>query len=339
MQGAVIFGWYVTSYIISRNFDRTNVLFQDTKFFRSTLFPVILIGLNGHSLEISTLLTLERIVVNQLLILDLNDGFDRNSMVRKLARIASALAECASLLEQEYKQVMQQGSSADRCRPCFPQPTLDPRSPSSSSLPVLTYKKRLNDRNESFQIRENPSPQDLRSLFVAKLVLDDHDGSKQPDVVVKFTSSYNEEAHKLLAEHNLAPKLYGCHRVIGNLFMVVMERVKGKNIKAHELTEEPLEGSVFEDITEAVKLLQEHDFVHGDLRAVNVMIDGEVKAKLIDFDWAGKSGTARYPVTINKDALKDEWHPDVEAGGFMETDHDRFALDSVLKRNYMSPVA
>ncbi|KAH9973957.1 hypothetical protein BJV74DRAFT_982906 [Russula compacta] len=239
-------------------------LWLDTKFFRSTLFPVILIGLNGHSLEISTVLTLERIVVNQLLILDLKDGFDRNNIIRKLVRISSALAECASLLEQEYKQVMQQGSSIDRCRPCFPQPTLDPRSPSSSSLPVLTYKKRLNDRNESFQIRDNPSPQDLRSLFVAKL---DLDGSiKQPDVVVKFTSSYNEEAHKLLAEHNLAPKLYGCHRVIGNLFMVVMERMKGKNMKAHELTEEPLKATVFEDITEAVKLLQEHDFVHGDLR-------------------------------------------------------------------------
>ncbi|KAI0000814.1 hypothetical protein BJV74DRAFT_882649 [Russula compacta] len=299
-------------------FERTIVSFQDTKFFRSTLFPVILIGLNGHSLEISTVLTLERIVVNQLLILDLRDGFGRSSMVRRLVRIASALAECGSRLEEQYKQVMQQGSSADRCRPCFPQPTLDPRSPSSSSLPVLTYKKRLNDRNESFQIRDNPSPQDLRSLFVARLVVDD--GSEEPDVVVNA-------------------ELYACHRVIGNLFMVVMERVKGKNMKAHELREEPFKATVFDDITEALKLLQERDFVHGDLRAVNVMIDAEVKAKLIDFDWAGKSGTARYPVTINKDSLRNEWHPDVEAGGLMETDHDTFVLDSVLKRKYMFSAA
>jgi hypothetical protein len=48
-------------------------------------------------------------------------------------------------------------------------------------------------------------------------------------------------------------------------------------------------------------------------------------AKVIDFDWAGKSGTARYPLTINKAALSHEWHRDVEAGGLMETDHDAFA--------------
>lgn len=45
----------------------------------------------------------------------------------------------------------------------------------------------------------------------------------------------------------------------------------------------------FDDTTEVVKLHQEYDFVHRNMRAVNIMIDPEVEAKLIDFDWAGKS--------------------------------------------------
>jgi hypothetical protein len=64
----------------------------------------------------------------------------------------------------------------------------------------------------------------MRSLFVGTLL----DGSHEVEVVVKFTATYNEEVHKLLAEKGLAPKLYACQRVIGNLFMVVMERIDGK---------------------------------------------------------------------------------------------------------------
>ncbi|KAH9967806.1 hypothetical protein BJV74DRAFT_889948 [Russula compacta] len=155
-----------------------------------------------------------------------------------------------------------------------PQPTLDPRS--SSFLLAGLYETILR-------------LEELRSLFVRKLVL--NDGSQESDAVVKFTSSYHEEAHKLRAENYSAPKLYACHRAIGNLFMLVMERIKGKNMKAHKLTKEPLKATVFDDTTESVKLHQEHDFVHRDLRTVNTMIDPEVKAKLIDFNWAGKSCT------------------------------------------------
>ena len=45
--------------------------------------------------------------------------------------------------------------------------------------------------------------------------------------------------------------------------------------------------------------------------------------RFVDFDWAGKAGEARYPVTRNS-ALS--WAPGSEAGGCIETAHDRFAL-------------
>jgi len=133
-------------------------------------------------------------------------------------------------------------------------------------------------------------------LFLAKLILD---GSKEVEVVVKFTSRYNEEAHKLLADRDLAPKLYLSQRMIGNLFMVVMGRLEGRTM-ANGDRKEPLKDTVFEDIARAVDLLKEQNLVHGDLRAVNVVVDPEQEhAKPIDFDWVGKSGVVRYPPTIN----------------------------------------
>ncbi|KAI0291295.1 hypothetical protein BC826DRAFT_886738, partial [Russula brevipes] len=149
------------------------------------------------------------------------------------------------------------------------------------------------------------------------------------EVVVKFTANYNEQAHRILADEGLAPKLYACQRVIGNLFMVVMERLNGTPMSAG-IPERRLEDSVFDDIRRAVGHLQGHNLVHGDLRAVNIMLEPNQKhAKVIDFDWAGTSGTDRYPLTMNKGELADEWHPAVVAGGPMETNHDVYALDEV----------
>jgi hypothetical protein len=50
------------------------------------------------------------------------------------------------------------------------------------------------------------------------------------EVVVKFTTRYNETVHCLLAKNHLAPKLHFCERVIGDLYMVVMDRVDGKSL-------------------------------------------------------------------------------------------------------------
>ncbi|KAI0291301.1 hypothetical protein BC826DRAFT_1106047 [Russula brevipes] len=298
----------------------------DLEIVKSTMFPAILIGLNGNSLEISTVLTLQRVVVNELLILNLTNTFDRSTTVRKLVRIASALAECAALLENRYRPIIQQDLSAYRPQRFVPHPTPDPRWPPSSPLPTLTFVGRLNAENRRIQVVQNPLPHQFRSLFVAKLVQD----RTRVEVVVKFTANYNEQAHRILADEGLAPKLYACRRVIGNLFMVVMERLEGTPMSAG-IQGEYLEDSVFDDIRRAIGFLQRHDLVHGDLRAVNIVLDpNQAHAKLVDFDWAGKSGIDRYSLTINKSELADEWHPAVVAGGPMEADHDVYALDEVL---------
>ncbi|KAG6888306.1 hypothetical protein C0992_008871 [Termitomyces sp. T32_za158] len=125
-------------------------------------------------------------------------------------------------------------------------------------------------------------------LYEAKL----DDGQR---VVVKFASRYHAEAHRLLAERGLAPKLHHSSTEGGSLYggryMVVMDFFEGK--MPHTLSE-----GQFNRVKEAIDLLHSHGIVFGDLRILNVLAKGE-DVVLIDFDWCGKEGEARYPVGIN----------------------------------------
>ncbi|KAG5349563.1 hypothetical protein C0989_003113, partial [Termitomyces sp. Mn162] len=54
-----------------------------------------------------------------------------------------------------------------------------------------------------------------------------------------------------------------------------------------------------------VQTLHQNGFVHGDIRAANLLIDpaslasDDVQVHLIDFDWAGRAGEVRYPIGLN----------------------------------------
>jgi hypothetical protein len=69
-------------------------------------------------------------------------------------------------------------------------------------------------------------------------------------------------------------------------------------------------------------------YVHGDLRAANILVrQGEgrrsTEVRLLDFDWAGREGEARYPLTRNSDL---PWAPGSEAGGVILAAHDEVVL-------------
>lgn len=124
----------------------------------------------------------------------------------------------------------------------------------------------------------------------------------------------------LLAEKDLAPTLLFCQAVpeAGGLYAVVMYNI---------LCAPTGPGRVFErkavpQLREAIKTLHQHGFVHGDLRAPNVLVTMKGKPKLIDFDWCGKEGEARYPGDIALRAHK--WHEGVKPGGLITKEHDRY---------------
>jgi tRNA A-37 threonylcarbamoyl transferase component Bud32 len=94
-------------------------------------------------------------------------------------------------------------------------------------------------------------------------------------VVVKFVSAYNAEAHRILAEHRLAPALYYAstesdeESMYGGRYMIVMDFVEDKLVVGH------LSQPQFERVQEAINRLHENNLVFGDLRPPNILVKGE----------------------------------------------------------------
>ncbi|KAI0316708.1 hypothetical protein OF83DRAFT_1059914, partial [Amylostereum chailletii] len=81
------------------------------------------------------------------------------------------------------------------------------------------------------------------------------------------------------------------------------------------------------DIKKATRILHDHGFVFGNLRHPNILVLPEtLGAMLIDFEWAGKEGQARYPRYINMVA-NINWAPTVEGLGLNEREHDIHMLE------------
>ncbi|KAJ4455699.1 hypothetical protein PAPYR_9299 [Paratrimastix pyriformis] len=88
----------------------------------------------------------------------------------------------------------------------------------------------------------------------------------------------------------------------------------------------------------AVRQLHESDLVHGDLRGRNVgLADASPDAAslcLVDFDWAGRVGTARYPPFLNS-AIK--WPDGAVSEGLIGKEHDDCWLALLRKSDEPGP--
>lgn len=144
------------------------------------------------------------------------------------------------------------------------------------------------------------------------------------DVFVKFTkvSPYPEEFHNYCARKGYAPVLHGTKSsVCGRWTMVVMEL----------LTEfEPLSCCtdkntrllVRNKVMPIVSEFHAAGFVHGDLRDANIMYKKEGDdciVSIIDFDFGGQEGVARYSLFLNTTL---DWPEGVVPGGIVKKEHD-----------------
>jgi hypothetical protein len=117
---------------------------------------------------------------------------------------------------------------------------------------------------------------------------------------VKFVERYGEQPHRLLMRHGQAPELLYCGDVWPDELessgckprkMVVMKFVQGS------LGVDGLSDTIRKDIRNGVNHLHSAGFVHGDIRPPNILIADEGnRVMILDFDWAGKRGEARYPL-------------------------------------------
>ncbi|KAG7440334.1 uncharacterized protein BT62DRAFT_629687 [Guyanagaster necrorhizus] len=219
-----------------------------------------------------------------------NSRVGNDDHVLRIARILYALQGSVKELKTYYENLKSQPLKENKLHPRF--------------FPSITS-YRFNNKDVSFTYS---SPLELAETCVTFLATLDGEGQKK--VVVKFIQHYGAEAHKLLAELQLAPALLyvgpidGCGVSYGKLQMVVMEYVQGQTL-AHAYSDESLPGDVKMAVKKGVDALHNEDLVFGDLRRQNIMIadatgeeSGGDRVRFIDFDWAGKAGDVRYPLHL-----------------------------------------
>ena len=113
--------------------------------------------------------------------------------------------------------------------------------------------------------------------------------------------------------------------------MVVMKFIDGSN-SHYRFKHQVLPPKILDDVRNAVNELHDASLVFGDLRRPNIMIyktsDGE-RAMLVDFDWVGQGGQARYPASLN-DTGSIIWPAGVKPSGIMRMEHDDEMIKNLI---------
>lgn len=250
--------------------------------------------------------------------------------VRRVAQLFRTLKKCLSELKQFYLDVFPEPLPQELAEENLQQP------PAGTCQIAESF---VSPHFQSFVMDDGSSIAELKyeglaAAYVTNVIYKATMTSPKTGsvlVAVKFTNIYGKRGHEILANAQpraLAPKLWFCERVpeVGGLFVVVMDFVEAKQNDA--LSNE----KIAEDLRTAVRLLHAEDLVFGDLRVPNILETTE-GILLIDFDWCGKAGVARYPCDINKTNIV--WHADVRRGGIMQKVHDEFLLDLLITQYYV----
>ncbi|KAI0270891.1 hypothetical protein BGY98DRAFT_1009087 [Russula aff. rugulosa BPL654] len=264
--------------------------------------PCIVISLAGPYLRISGAIFVEVFTVQTFTgYIYLGGNPFEMEQIKYVAKVFEAVAR-ANLRVQEHPKF------------CPPSPTYSPNSP-LRLRGILEFKGRV-----SFEQKPNFHG----SLFFAQY--------GRIAVIVKFCESYGEAAHRILAAEGLAPELRYCSQIVGGAFMMHIKSSKHGDLPP----------TVLEDIQNALKKLHEAGLVFGDMRRPNIMlvrsrdaydededefVEGEWHGQLVDFNWSGPVGKARYPSMLNG---RITWASGIEPGGLIEKRHDEDMLGKIV---------
>ena len=85
-------------------------------------------------------------------------------------------------------------------------------------------------------------------------------------------------------------------------------------------------------LQEAIKKLHGAVWVHGDIRGNNVLLvlySNGSRLFLVDFDWAGRSGEARYPYFMSREVA---WPPGASDGELIALEHDVHMINLLVSQ-------
>ena len=282
--------------------------------------PCILIGTAGPNMTVNGAVFADKIVSQRLTDVHIapdastSDGTPLDEAAHRVARLFRALRMALEELDMYYARFA-------ALSPSSASPTSVAPAPPYISPHFTSF--RMDGKNvtlDYFERFTNGNP--WRAVFAA----DAHtDSGTKTTVVVKFAYRYSRAAHELLAQHDppLAPRLWFCEKVASvGMHVVVTDCIADFD------RDSALSAAERASARDAVALLHRHGLVFGDLRRPNVLRRGDGGVRLIDFDWCGKAGEARYPSDINMNEGTDiSWHPDVRRGGLIQKEHDVYLLD------------
>lgn len=177
-------------------------------------------------------------------------------------------------------------------------------------------------------------------LFEAREV----EGKLKLPIIVKFTRTYSRRAHELLAKDGMAPQILGFDELPSGWIMVVMESLLRDEDGWSMLESVPQEErGVFKlKVQEGMAKLHEGGYVHGDLRACNILVrmqhenDGgerlnaKLSVKFVDFDESGPPETTVYPPYWNTETVNRPH--DAKEGDSLQFEHDILMLEEIFDR-------
>ena len=163
------------------------------------------------------------------------------------------------------------------------------RLPNIHNLRRVGENGQVEEQRISFQIT-----QQLDTGLTGKRYLYLATTTDQDQIVVKFTRTYGKDLHFFCALMQRAPRLWGYERLPGGWIGVVMEYLPSASriLDSESLLDHGESWKM--DIDTIVKAFHAEDYVHGDLRPPNLIVNGG-RLLVIDFDWGGKEGAATFP--------------------------------------------
>jgi serine/threonine protein kinase len=230
------------------------------------------------------------------------------------ARFFNAFASAVESLKAHYNEPLYHHS-----------PAVDPVYPSQAVRIVfpypVTFKSDTSELPRNFIYHSYVKP--------GKLIFRGEISDTHEKICIKFAQCYSADVHKFCASIKYAPKLLGFESLHGGWHMIVMEDLSDySDLFGSSLAPDRVD-AVKERLNEAFIQMHQQGFVHGDLRNVNVMVsnDPTPAVMLVDFDWAGRIGEARYPMNVNReDVFRPEGAFDNE---LILADHDMWMLDQL----------
>ncbi|KAJ3925174.1 MAG: hypothetical protein NXY57DRAFT_116039 [Lentinula lateritia] len=145
---------------------------------------------------------------------------------------------------------------------------------------------------------------------------------------IKYTQQYGAEAHRKAHKLGIAPELLAYDdKLHGGWKMVVMKPIPKGYVETDSIEGSEEQGKVQAVVIAKMRPYFREGFVHGDLRAANIFVDGERQnIMVVDYDWAGRNKEVTYPPDVRLSI--EIWRPRAELSlRPIETEHDYQMLE------------